>query len=180
MRRNYLRLASLACLALGLLAFTFAARAGEEKKGEKGGEEKKGEKKGEGKKGEDSSDQAKLQGTWELTKQAMGGKEFSGEGVPPLTLIVKDDLMTRTLGAEGKGAMSKSRFKLDAQKKPKEITLTDEGPVKGAKVVGIYELKGDTLTLATSPPGVAMRPKGFSAKEAGMTIIMTFKRAKKK
>jgi uncharacterized protein (TIGR03067 family) len=172
MRRTYPRLASLAVLALGLLALALTARAGEEKKGE----DKKAEKKGE----EGTTDQAKLQGAWQLTRQRFGPKELSGDDLPPMTLTVKDDLMTRTSGPEGKAVLGKARFKLDPSKQPRRITLTDEGQIKGAKVVGIYELKGDTFTLATSPPGVTMPPKGFDPKEAGMAMILTFTRAKKK
>ena len=74
--------------------------------------------------------------------------------------------------------MSKDRtktgtFKLDAAKKPREITIT---PSDGDKPLqGIYELDGDNLKLALSEPG-GDRPKEFASKEGTRNAYFVLKR----
>jgi uncharacterized protein (TIGR03067 family) len=70
------------------------------------------------------------------------------------------------------GAHINGARKIDPTKKPKEITLTPDNSNK--PLYGIYELKGDTLTLCIGEK----RPTQFKAKE-GVTL-WTLKREKEK
>jgi uncharacterized protein (TIGR03067 family) len=83
-------------------------------------------------------------------------------------------------GKRNKGEVE-CKVVLDATKAPKEMTLTGvKGP--GAKVLGIYKLDKDTLTLASFTRSEVKRPKGFSPKDAGdddlVLLVEVFERAK--
>jgi len=67
--------------------------------------------------------------------------------------------------------------KLDPTKKPSHVdAVVIDGGVKGVTMLGIYEIKGDTLKVCFDPEGKE-RPTSFTAK-AGLSAEM--KREKKK
>ena len=70
-------------------------------------------------------------------------------------------------------------YTIDAAKKPKEIDLkVEEGPEQERGTwKGIYELKGDELTLCLALPNEA-RPTEFETKEGEKTMLLKLKRTK--
>ncbi len=73
-------------------------------------------------------------------------------------------------------------FKVDPRAKPATIDVTFSqaaGAVATRNMVGIYKIEGETLTICFSPGGNTERPKSFERK-AGVTVLLTLKRVKKK
>jgi uncharacterized protein (TIGR03067 family) len=62
--------------------------------------------------------------------------------------------------------------KLDPSKKPAHVdAVVTEGEDKGNTMVGIYELKGNTLKVCFDPQG-KQRPSGFTAKAGQFAAVL--------
>jgi RNA polymerase sigma factor (sigma-70 family) len=127
------------------------------------------------------SEMKKLEGTWAITDAAEGGTRATAEqkekGIG--RVVIKGDRMTvKPLGSSGPGTTIS--FSLEPSKSPKLIGLIplndkmeeDENqPIK----LGIYELKGDTLTICA---GVD-RPDNFEATGSSKRDLLVLKWAKR-
>ena len=72
----------------------------------------------------------------------------------------------------------KAKITIDPTKKPKTIDYqVIDGPTKGKKHLGIYELAGDTLKSCFGAPG-AERPTDFTSKPGDKHTATVWKRAK--
>lgn len=106
----------------------------------------------------------KLEGTWEFVSATYGGQpDASYDGAT--WVLEKDGKATRTLkGAAGTPAS----FKIDTKTKPAAFDWT----ISESTWQGIYEIKGDTLTVAL---GSGERPAEF----AGQSVyVFTMKKVK--
>jgi uncharacterized protein (TIGR03067 family) len=69
--------------------------------------------------------------------------------------------------------------KLDPSKSPKAIDVTMTGGLnKGAVMLGIYEISGDTLKVCFDPEG-KKRPAEFKSAPGSQTFVAVHKRVKK-
>jgi uncharacterized protein (TIGR03067 family) len=111
-------------------------------------------------------DAAALQGEWSMASGERDGQPVPDDLRKGFKRVVKDDVTT--VMANGQAYM-KAKFTLDPAKKPKTIdyTLLD-GPNKDKKVLGIYELDGDTVKFCFGNPDQE-RPKEFKS-DAGRTV----------
>jgi RNA polymerase sigma factor (sigma-70 family) len=120
-----------------------------------------------------AKDKEKLQGTWEFVSGQLGGKEVQGAEA--------DDIKKQKFVFKGDKVMAKAdcAYMIDPSKKPKEIDLqVDEGPPQERGTwKGIYDLKGDALTLCMAMPN-QNRPTEFVTREGEATILLKLKRAK--
>jgi RNA polymerase sigma factor (sigma-70 family) len=128
---------------------------------------------GEGEARNARGDKDKLQGTWEFVSGQMGGKEAEGaeaEQIKKQKFIFKGDKLL---------ARSEARYTLDPGKKPKEFDLqVDEGPEQERGTwKGIYDLKGDELTLCVAPPNLD-RPTEFVSRQGEQAMLLKLKRVK--
>jgi len=119
------------------------------------------------------ADQDKLQGTWQVLSAQFLGKEAEGEEGDMIRkgkCVVKGNHMQFRHGGP---------FTLDPSKKPKELDLDmQEGPDNERGTWrGIYELKGDELTLVFALPNTD-RPREFKTEQGVMHMMMKLKRAK--
>jgi uncharacterized protein (TIGR03067 family) len=131
-----------------------------------------------GEKREDKlGDAEKLTGLWVVVSQAFDGEEVDPADIKKekLHLVIKKDELAFLAGTLTR---STSSWVIDSTKQPKQITLTGIEPVKGRKVLAIYELEGDTLKLCIAGPEED-RPTKFETKRGGGGILHVLRRDKK-
>jgi uncharacterized protein (TIGR03067 family) len=120
------------------------------------------------------TDKELLQGAWVVvTIEAQGEVVKSGDlfdRVKDMKLTFKDNAVINSHHPDGKGT-----FKLDPDKKPPALDLVMTVAQETRTHRAIYELKGDTLRICSSP-GEGERPTEFTSK--GDLLILTFKREK--
>ena len=115
-----------------------------------------------------------MQGTWKWVTQEGAQHPASAEDLEKTTIMFSGD---KWIIRDGDKVIQAGTQKLNATKKPSQIdTVATEGPDKGDIMLGIYELKGDTLKVCFDPKGKE-RPSSFTAK-AGQ-LSGTLNRVKK-
>jgi uncharacterized protein (TIGR03067 family) len=108
----------------------------------------------------------KLQGTWTAVESQMEGLKDTKIHVKLQWVFQGKELFVKS----GDKRVKQGSVEVDPSRKPKTIDLLIEGkPV----LLGIYELKGDTLTVCWAGKE---RPKEFKAK--GNTVVNILKREK--
>lgn len=121
-----------------------------------------------------NGDLAKFQGTWVVESVLADGKELPAEVVKAFKMTFKGDAYTVALGAE----KTEGTIYLDASKNPRTIDIVpDNGPDRGKKQPGIYELDGDQLKICAAQPGKE-RPTTFDTKDKIGYTLMTLRRQK--
>jgi len=111
-------------------------------------------------------DQEKLQGTWQMVRAEVAGKEVS-------QIALRDTRMRIS-----KDSSSLGTFRLDPTKEPKAIDMTPAfGPNKGKTVLGIYEIEGDDLKICVAMPGKE-RPTEFTTKSGSGHALDVYRREK--
>jgi uncharacterized protein (TIGR03067 family) len=114
----------------------------------------------------------KFEGKWKLVSQDFDGKEADPENVKTASLVVAGNEFTMKIGNE----THKGKFTIDPAKKPKTIdTEFTEGSLKDSKVLGIYEIDGDTRKSCFAGPDKD-RPTDFTSGTG--KYIWTWKREK--
>ena len=105
----------------------------------------------------------------------MGGKDSPKEVVDSLTITFSGD---KWMVKMGDNVVQAGTHKLDAAKKPTQVDAKiTEGEGKGNSMLGIYELKGNTMKVCFDPQGKE-RPSSLTAKEGQFSG--TVERVKKK
>jgi uncharacterized protein (TIGR03067 family) len=118
----------------------------------------------------------KFQGTWTLESSETGGKEIPARDLKGFILTFEGDKHTLKMGDE---VVQVGTQKLDPSKSPKAIDVTmTEGPNKGAVMLGIYEIDGDTLKVCFDPQG-KRRPTEFKSVAGSQNFVNVHKRVKK-
>jgi len=112
----------------------------------------------------------KFEGAWKLASANHDGNEATEEEVKSGSLVVTGNEFTLKVGNE----THKGKFTLDPGKKPKTIDVEfTEGTLKGSKVLGIYEMEGNTRKSCFAAED---RPSDFAAGKGKYT--WTWKRDK--
>jgi uncharacterized protein (TIGR03067 family) len=120
-------------------------------------------------------DMAVLQGEWKMVSGSSDGQPMPQEMLKQMKRIFKADELTVMMGAQ---TFFKAKITLDPSKTPKAINYDmTEGPTKGKKQLGIYELEGDTFKACFSPPD-AERPADFTSKAGERRTLSVWKRQK--
>src|SRR5262249_48273578 len=111
------------------------------------------------------NDRDRIQGTWVRMWAVYDGEDLPDEGIQA---TFKGDRMTLILGKDRKQEWT---FKLDPDRKPKEITLRADGKeLKGIYDFGGYRLGGEYLQMCFSAPG-GERPKELWFKKGSKTLF---------
>ena len=121
-------------------------------------------------------DLAKLQGEWAMTSGIADGFEVPPEMLKDFKRICKDNQTTVTNGEQ---LILKATFTLDPSKTPKTIDYdVIDGPTKGKKQLGIYELTNDTFKACFAAPEAA-RPTEFKSESGDRQTFSVWTKAKK-
>ncbi|MBX9583807.1 MAG: TIGR03067 domain-containing protein [Gemmataceae bacterium] len=119
-----------------------------------------------------------FQGIWQVVSIEQDGMPVPEEATERLTLVVKGNERVLKQGGE---VASKGTFKVDAGKKPKTIDIeVSDGPLAGRTILGIYEVKDDTLKVCLAITDDGKRPDDFTAKEGTGRQLQVFKKEKAK
>jgi uncharacterized protein (TIGR03067 family) len=117
----------------------------------------------------------KIEGTWMFESVETGGKVLPAAQFEGMTITFKGDKYAVKKGEE---VIEAATQKLDPSKLPKTLdAVVTEGPNKGAVILGIYEISGDTLKVCFDPEGKS-RPTEFKTGSGAQTLVV-HKRLKK-
>jgi uncharacterized protein (TIGR03067 family) len=116
------------------------------------------------------TEQAKLQGTWQLLSAETDGKQVPQEQVKKVKVVITGDRHTVYVGDQ---AVAKAvRFAIDPTRTPRAVDDTLED---GRVIRGIYELDGDTLRSCVAAVGKE-RPTAFTARAGSGQTLRVFRR----
>ena len=117
----------------------------------------------------------KFQGTWTFESVEAGGKKLPADQFKGITVTFEGAKYAVKKGDE---VVEAATQKLDPSKSPKTLDAkVTDGPNKGAVILGIYEISGDTLKVCFDPEG-KKRPTEFKG-ESGAHTLVVHKRVKK-
>jgi len=115
------------------------------------------------------------EGTWSVTSSIYDGQPASEDLVRSIKRIVEGD--HAVWERDGK-RFAGTTIELDPAREPKSIdVIPDGGRNRGERVLGIYKLDGDKLTICMADPGKP-RPKAFQADKGSGCTLRTFTREK--
>jgi uncharacterized protein (TIGR03067 family) len=118
-------------------------------------------------------DLAELQGTWQL--ETIDDGKDSKLGAKKRTLFIGGELF---LVRDGDKMVQVGTVRLVPTRTPKHIDATvKKGQHEDNTMLGIYELKGDTLKVCFDPEGES-RPRTFATKSEGARFTAVYKRAR--
>jgi uncharacterized protein (TIGR03067 family) len=113
------------------------------------------------------------QGTWVAVSFEREGQKTDDAVVKNTRRVVKGN---RIVWKQGDAKFAETEFEIDPSKNPKAIdVLPSDGPARGKRVLGIYQINGDELTICMAGPDME-RPQEFSAKENSGQTLMVFRR----
>jgi uncharacterized protein (TIGR03067 family) len=122
------------------------------------------------------ADLASLQGEWSMTTGALDGADLPEAMARQFKRVCQADEVTVTNGSQ---VVMKAKITLDPTKTPKTIDYEVlDGPTKGKKHLGIYELDGDTFKSCFAAPDTE-RPTEFSTKTGDRRAYSIWKREAK-
>jgi uncharacterized protein (TIGR03067 family) len=118
----------------------------------------------------------KFRGTWTFESVEAGGKKEPAAEFKGMTVTFEGDRFTVKKGDK---VIQVGTQRLDPSKSPKTLDVTVvEGLSKGAAMLGIYEISGDTLKVCFDPEG-KKRPTEFKSASGSQTFVAVHKRVKK-
>jgi uncharacterized protein (TIGR03067 family) len=110
--------------------------------------------------------QSGLQGRWNVTRAHLSGSAVPEDKLSEVFVTIKGD----TYVLEKPDSSEHGKLKLDDSKSPRQIDIFPAtGENSGEKMLGIYELSGDTLRISHGGPG-ANRPTTFEPDNDVMVV----------
>jgi uncharacterized protein (TIGR03067 family) len=120
-------------------------------------------------------DLARLQGEWYMMAGTADGYPIPDSLLQNSKRICKDGELTVIIGGH---LNMKAKISIDPAHKPKTVDFdVTAGPHKGKKLLGIYELEGDTLKSCFGAPGET-RPTDFTSESGDHRTSTVWKREK--
>jgi uncharacterized protein (TIGR03067 family) len=123
--------------------------------------------------GVSTNDLEKLQGEWSMVSGVTDGEPIPDYVRKSAKRVCKGNQIAATAGGQ---LILKATITLDSTKSPKTIDYdVTDGPNKGKKQLGIYEIDGDTFKSCFAAPG-AERPTNFESKPGDLRTSTVWKR----
>lgn len=117
-----------------------------------------------------------MQGKWKVTKLVIDGQPGPKEALGAAVTIKGDTLTVTLKRPDGKEETRSMTMHLDPTRTPKQI---DMKPARDVPALGIYELKGNTLTICgADPPKSKDRPARFESKKGEHRVLFVLTRVK--
>ena len=130
-----------------------------------------------------------LKGTWNIDTMEWGGKSLPKELMNGYKFVFAGNKLTwkgaiGMMSKSGKvtaidGTFPPCDFKINPGKEPKEIDITLQLKQGDKTLLGIYEIKGDTLKVCNFGSKTGKRPAEFSTKDDRNIAYIVLTRAKK-
>ncbi len=122
------------------------------------------------------NDMTQLHGEWSMLSGSADGQPMPAEMRKQMKRICKGNETITMMAGQ---IYFKANIQIDPSQKPKTIDYQmTEGPTKGKKQLGIYEVAGDTFKACFAKPG-AERPTDFSSIPGDGHTLSVWKREKK-
>jgi uncharacterized protein (TIGR03067 family) len=120
-----------------------------------------------------------LEGTWTVVSVQRDPRERGPDEGKGLKVHVKGERVTFTLpGKEQPCPVGSWVIKTDPSRKPAAVDIREENAKGGDAVLGIYELKGDTLVVCWAPLEKRERPTEFASRPGSGHSLVVLKRDK--
>ena len=114
------------------------------------------------------------EGTWSMTSSIYDDHPASEDLLRLFKRIVKGD---HEVWMRSGKRFGETKFVLDPSKEPKAIdVIPDDGLNRGKRVLGIYKLEGDKLTICMAASPDKPRPTEFKAGRGSGCFLRTFTR----
>jgi len=127
-------------------------------------------------KADPKKDLARFQGTWTTERLEYNGKDMTEKF--KIKLVFKGDQVSVEGNDEVRKEYARAALKLDPSTTPRLLDIKVVGGTqKDAVLEGIYELKGDKLTLCVKVIGNE-RPTKFASAEGSSTALLVLQREK--
>ncbi len=111
------------------------------------------------------------QGTWVATSSTFDGLKAADDIVRSIKRIVTDDHVVWERNGK---RFAGTRVMLDSTKDPKTIdVIPDGGRNRGERILGIYKLDGESLTICMASAGQP-RPTEFKSEKGNGCTLQTF------
>jgi RNA polymerase sigma factor (sigma-70 family) len=129
-----------------------------------------------------------LQGTWNIDAMGWGGKDLPRELMTGYKFVFAGNKLTweGAIGMTSRAGKITANdgafpcdFKIDPSQEPKQIDITLHRKNGDGTVLGIYEIKGDTLKVCYYSSNTGRRPTEFDNKDKGNMGFVVLTRAKK-
>lgn len=121
------------------------------------------------------TDGEKIQGVWKIIAAVENGTDTPPQRTAKVRLRFTADKVVITEGDDKR----ENTYKIDSARKPSTIELIpSDGPNKGKKAPGIYQLSGDSLTLCLTLQEGKEPPGDFTAKADSGRVLLTLERIK--
>jgi uncharacterized protein (TIGR03067 family) len=121
-------------------------------------------------------EKTRLEGEWSMVSGEINGQSMPDQLRQGARRVAKEGETTVTINGQ---IFMKAKYSIDATKKPKTIDyLFTDGPTKGQKQLGIYELEGETVKFCFAAPG-KVRPDDFTSKPGSGRTLSVWKRSMK-
>lgn len=119
------------------------------------------------------SDIPQMQGEWRMIDSTVDGMTLPGMMMTSFKRVCTGNEVVVTNGAQ---LIMKATITVDQTKNPKTIDYdVSDGPTKGSRHLGIYELDGDTLKSCFGDP-FSTRPPDFTSKAGDRRTYTVWKR----
>jgi uncharacterized protein (TIGR03067 family) len=119
---------------------------------------------------------ARFNGTWKGVSVVHDGKDVPKPEAEAIRLTVTGEKYILKAGGED----IEGTHKLDPATTPKQIdAVRSKGPHVGEKMLGIYELKGDTFRVCFAAPGKTERPTELKSTAGSGYRLLVLQREKR-